>query len=276
MRADLHTHSNASDGTSSPSELVRLAAENDVDVLAIADHDTVAGLAEAIVAATRFGIRLIPAVELSTSAGDADIHILAYFLDISDPRLISLLASLRDSRRARGQLMVEALQNAGYDISFEDVLTLAGGGVIGRSHIGRALVATGGAESVADAFDRLIGRNSPHYRPKEALEPEQLIGLMRSFGALPVLAHPGVTKVDELIEPMRDAGLLGIEAFHTDHTAEQTEHYVRLARRLDLLVTGGSDFHGAESGTHGVLGSVHLPQEDLERFLEAGTRLSSI
>ncbi|MGV8082602.1 MAG: PHP domain-containing protein [Coriobacteriia bacterium] len=274
MHADLHTHSTASDGTTTPSTLVELAAQASVDILALADHDTVEGIPEASDAAKRLGIRLIPAVELSTSSGDVDIHILAYFVDATDPRLLTLLQELRESRRQRGELMVTALKEAGYDLDFGDVLAIAQGGVVGRSHIGRALVAAGEADSVKDAFQRLIGRESPYYRPKATLEPAQLIATLRELGALAVLAHPGVTAVDDLIAPLQEAGLAGIEAYHTDHTAEQTARYLKIAERLGLLVTGGSDFHGTEGGKHAQLGDVPLPEEAIHRFLDAGERLA--
>lgn len=274
VRADLHTHSTASDGTTTPSALVELAAQAGIDILALADHDTVEGIPEASAAAKRLGIRLIPAVELSTSSGDVDIHILAYFVDITDPRLLALLKELRESRRQRGELMVAALKEAGYDLDFGDVLAIAQGGVVGRSHIGRALVAAGEADSVNDAFRRLIGRDSPYYRPKATLEPAQLIAALRELGALAVLAHPGVTAVDDLIAPLQQAGLAGIEAYHTDHTAEQTARYLELAEQLGLLVTGGSDFHGTEGGKHAQLGDVPLPEKAIRRFLDAGERLA--
>jgi 3',5'-nucleoside bisphosphate phosphatase len=272
MKADLHVHSTASDGTLSPTALLERAYARGVEVLAIADHDSVSGLAEAHKAAQRLGITLINAAELSAVANGRDIHVLAYFVDPTDSRLEDLLRELRASRRARAEAMVAALGEAGFDISFDDVLDIAGGGALGRSHVARALVGAGHAESIRRAFETLIGRDKPFYVPKRSATPDEVIATIRSLGAIPVLAHPGVTQTDDLIAEMVDAGLLGIEAYHADHTPEQMLRYAAHAERLGLLVTGGTDFHGPGAPNPDI-GSVAVPPAKVEELIAAGERL---
>lgn len=271
MRADLHVHSTASDGTATPAELVALALESGVDVLAIADHDSVSGLAEAFEAAAGTGLVLVPAVELSAVSDGVDVHILAYFVDPNDPRLAVELVDLRAARSRRAQTMVETLSSAGFTISFDEVLALSDGGAVGRSHVARALVGSGAAESVSDAFKHLIGRGRPFYVPKDSKSPEMVISAIRELGAIPVFAHPGVTQVDHIMPDLVDAGLLGIEAYHADHTPEQRAAYARLAADLGLLVTGGTDFHGA-AAPNPALGSTEVPEDAVRALLAAGER----
>ena len=269
MRADLHVHSAASDGTASPRELVELALANKVDVLAIADHDSVEGLPEAFLASANTGLTIIPAVELSSVMDGADVHILAYFVDPLDADLAAVLSQLRAARRRRAESMVGALRDAGYDVTIDDVLALSDGGAVGRSHVARALVGSGAAESVSDAFQRLIGRGMPFYVPKESTSPETVVGIIRSLGAVPVLAHPGVTGIDGEIPGLVAAGLLGIEAYHADHTPQQRQEYAELAARMGLLVTGGTDFHGSYAHNPAV-GSIHIPEAAVRALLAAG------
>jgi 3',5'-nucleoside bisphosphate phosphatase len=272
MKADLHVHSTASDGTLSPTALVERAHARGVEVLAIADHDSVSGLAEAHEAAQRLGVTLINAAELSAVADGRDIHVLAYFVDPTDSRLEDLLRELRASRRARAEAMVAALGEAGFDISFDDVLDIAGGGALGRSHVARALVSAGHAESIRRAFETLIGRDRPFYVPKSSATPDEVIATIRTLGAIPVLAHPGVTQTDDLIDEMVDAGLLGIEAYHADHTPEQILSYAELAEKMGLLVTGGTDFHGPGAPNPDI-GSVAVPPTNVAELIAAGERL---
>lgn len=270
MRADLHAHSTASDGTLTPTELVGLAAELGLDVLAITDHDSVEGIAEASRAADRSGIDLIPGVELSALTADGrDVHLLGYFIRHGDPHLLSLLKEMRHARQIRSHRMVSLLADAGHEISREDVELLAGGGAIGRSHVARALVDAGYAPSVSDAFERLIGRDAPYYVSKDVRTPSEVIAIIQAAGGLSVIAHPGVNRLDDLIPELIGAGLAGIEAYHADHTPEQRERYAGIARAENLLVTGGSDFHGHDA-RNPQLGSVVLPAHVVPELLAAG------
>lgn len=269
MKADLHVHSTASDGTLSPSQVVALALERGLSVLAIADHDSVDGLLEALEAAAGSGLTLVPAVELSAVAGSLDVHILGYFIDHQDPTLHVRLADLREARFRRARTMVAMLADAGYAVDFEDVVSLTDGGAIGRSHIARALVDCGHAQSVRDAFERFIGRGRPYYVAKDVRSPAEAIATIRRAGGVAVVAHPGVSGLDPIMRELVDAGLGGIEAHHADHTPEQRERYAMLAAELGLLVTGGTDFHG-HGAPNPELGLVDLPEEAVQGLLAWG------
>ncbi len=221
MKADLHVHSTASDGTLSPTELVRLALDRGVDVLAIADHDSVSGLPEALRALEGSIMTLVPAVELSAAVDGFDVHLLAYYVDPDSSALREELKLLRSEREHRAEAIVHALRRDGIPITMDHVLTFSDGGAVGRSHIARALVNSGHADTIAAAFERYIGRGRPYYRAKRSHSPEEVIAMVRTSGAIPVLAHPGVTRADALIPAMIESGLLGIEAYHADHTPEQ-------------------------------------------------------
>ena len=271
MRADFHVHSTASDGTCTPEELVALAIERGLDVIAITDHDSVEGISVAVAAAAGTPLTIVPAVELSAVSDGVDVHILAYFVDPADPGLLAQLVELRAARARRAVAIVGSLAEAGYRVTLHDVNLLAGSGAVGRAHIARALVASGDAESVSDAFQRLIGRECPFYVPKVSPSPAEVVARLRELGAVPVLAHPGVTRVDHLIPSLIQIGLLGIEAYHADHTPEQREHYADLAASLGVLATGGTDFHGTAS-RNPELGAIAIPPEAVEALLAAGRR----
>ena len=270
MKADLHVHSTASDGTLRPADLVALALRRGLSVLAIADHDSVEGLPEAMEAAADTSLVLIPAVELSSVTPDGDdVHMLGYFIRVDDEHLLRHLADLRSARLNRAESMVGALNDAGYRVTLDDVLLLSEGGAVGRSHVARALVAAGHAESVADAFKRLIGRGRPFYVAKDVRSPQDAIHCIREAGGLAVVAHPGVSRLEHLIPELADAGLAGIEAYHADHSAHERLHFAALAAEMGLLATGGSDFHGY-AAPNPPLGSVDIPAEAISTFLAAG------
>jgi predicted metal-dependent phosphoesterase TrpH len=270
VKADLHVHSTASDGTLRPADLVALALQRGLSVLAIADHDSVEGLPEAMGAAAGTSLALIPAVELSSVTPEGgDVHMLGYFIRADDAHLLRHLADLRSARLRRAETMVGALNAAGYRVTLDDVLELSEGGAVGRSHVARALVAAGHAESVADAFKRLIGRERPFYVSKDVRSPQDAIRCIREAGGLAVVAHPGVSRLERLIPELADAGLAGIEAYHADHSAEERVHFATIAAEMRLLATGGSDFHGY-AAPNPPLGSVDIPAEAISAFLAAG------
>lgn len=271
MRADLHAHTSASDGALSPSALVNHAHELGLDVLAITDHDSVAGIPEAFQAAEGSPLILVPGVELSAVWEGRDVHILGYFVGYEDAQLLSHLEDLRDARRRRAETIVAALREAGYDISLESVLALADGGSVGRSHVARVLVNEGHAQNVTEAFRQLLGRGRPFYVPKDVRSPFDVLEVVRSAGGVPVLAHPGVTKVDDLIPSLVGVGLMGIEAYHAEHSVEDRDRYASLARSLGLIATGGSDYHGPEVPKQD-LGSVEIPESEVERLLSLAPR----
>ena len=248
-RIDLHAHSNRSDGTFTPTELVRLAAERELDVVALTDHDTTDGLVDAFAEGVRRGVEVIPGVEFSAEYDHASVHVLCYWMDVADGGLQAELGRLRDDRYRRGELMVERLRELGVPIEFERVREIAGEAAIVRPHIAQAMVEAGVVETEKEAFERYIGDGRPGHVAKHALDPVDAVALIRAAGGVCVLAHPGMwgdqsSVPDALTERMAHAGMRGLEVDHPDHTPEARAHYRRLAGELDLVATGGSDCHG--------------------------------
>lgn len=235
-----------------PVQLVADAQTLGLHAIALADHDSVEGVQTALDAGRRVGLIVVPAVELTASTEDGrDMHILGYRVDHRDPRFKERLAVLRELRHGRAVAMIEALRGAGYGLDVSDVMHLAGGGAVGRAHIARALEAKGHVASTGDAFRELIGRDKPFYVKKSASSPEEIIALVRSACGLAVLAHPGVTRVDDLLGRLQSAGLQGIEVWHSEHKPADVKRYLEIARRRGLLATGGSDYHGPSSSGGG-------------------------
>ncbi len=247
---DLHAHSTASDGTNTPRELVAAARAAGVEVLAITDHDTVAGWAEAEQAAHDHQVTLVRGIEISTTYRHASIHLLGYLTDPEDEALMGVLAMARSSRATRLERMVALMAADGITITYEEVLAqVAPGATPGRPHIADALIANGTIRHRDDAFREWLTNDSPYYVDHYSPDPVRACQLVRSAGGVAVLAHPftrtrgeGVTET--LIEQMHAAGLSGLEAFHRDHGPSEVARAVRLAGRLGLLVTGSSDYHG--------------------------------
>jgi 3',5'-nucleoside bisphosphate phosphatase len=266
---DLHVHSTASDGTMSPAAIVADAEHLGLSAIALTDHDSVEGVAAALSAVRGDDLVVVPAVELSATAPDGrDLHILGYRVDQHDARLLTRLAELREARKQRAMAMIQSLRQGGYRLEPDDVIRLAGSGAIGRAHIARVLEQKGAVPSMGDAFRRLIGQDSPYYVPKPPVSPEECIALIRAACGIPVLAHPGVSRVDDLIGGLVAIGLAGIEVWHSEHTAADVTRYARVAELRGLLATGGSDFHGPTSSGGGKrLGSVEVPDSVLAALL---------
>lgn len=247
-----------------------MAADSGVSVLAISDHDSVEALPAAVEAAEKFGVTLIPAVELSANLGEYDLHILGYFIDYEDAALATELARLRQSRHERAEVMVDLLKEAGFDLSVEDVLRFSEGGAVGRSHVAKALVERGAASTVREAFERLIGHGRPFYVPKAALTPAESIALVHAAGGLAVIAHPGVNQLPEqLLLSLIALGLDGVEAYHADHDEGSRAYFAQFAAEHGLLVTGGTDYHGP-TAPNPVLGSVDVPEYAIRALLARG------
>lgn len=255
---DLHLHSTASDGTLAPAEIVRAAASLGLPAIAITDHDTVAGVAPALVAAEGLPLTVIPAIELSSSVGERDVHILGYYVDYRHPALLTRLTELRQVRLERAERIVHALAADGIHVSLDDILGLPEEGAIGRAHIAELLVASGHVASVPEAFRTMLGSTAPYYVPKPVSSPEEVIALVEDAGGVAVLAHPGLSGIDELIPLLAEAGLAGLEAYHGAHDEGERERYARLAEDLGLVATGGSDFHGEHREGQGI-GTADVP-----------------
>ena len=260
---DLHTHSLRSDGAYEPAELVERAARRGVRIQALADHDTLAGAAEAIAAGASLGVRIIPSTELNTESEWGDVHILGYFLDSADQALEDRLRWLRDNRGRRIELMVEKLNALGYAIALDRVMEIAKGGSLGRPHLAQALFEAGHVPTYDDAFTTLIAKESPAYVARVGLTPLEAVQLVIAHGGVPSLAHPfTVVGLEELMPLLVGAGLAGIETYYGSHPPRMTAVCLALARRYDLVPTGGSDFHGR--GDHGApLGGTFVPPETI-------------
>ena len=269
---DLHTHSLRSDGALAPAELIRRAAEHGVRVQALADHDTLAGIAEAQAEGERAGVRVIPATELNTESEWGDVHVLAYFVDPADAALEERLRWLRDNRGRRIELMVEKLNALGYTVSLERVREIAQGGSLGRPHLAQALFEAGHVPTYDAAFDTLISKDAPAYVSRVGLTPLEAVRLAREHGGAPSLAHPAtVDGLEELLPRLAEAGLAGIECYYGSHTPELTSRCLRLAARHRLVPTGGSDYHGR--GEHGAdLGGVFVPPETVDALERRAVR----
>ena len=268
MRADLHVHSRASDGTDPPAEVMRRAALVGLDVVALTDHDTVGGLAEARAAAGP--VTLLPGMELSGRLGGRSLHMLAYLFDPDQPELAAELARIRDDRVLRARAMVDKLAGLGVDISWEQVAAIAGEAVVGRPHIARAMAASGAIASPREAFTRdWIADGGRAYVDRYALDPARAIGLVREAGGVAVLAHPRAGRdtwvTDEQITRLAAAGLAGVEVFHPDQSDAERARLLALASSLSLVATGGSDDHGSLTGYR--LGCETTPAEAYQDLL---------
>jgi predicted metal-dependent phosphoesterase TrpH len=253
VRIDLHAHSTASDGTCVPAHVMRNAAAAGLDVVALTDHDTVAGHAEAV-AALPPGLTLVPGAELSCVWDGISLHLLAYLFDPADAALAPELELLRTDRDRRAREMVRRLNDLGAEVAYDRVLELSAGGAVGRPHVARALVEAGVVADVPGAFtDEWIGSEGRAYVDKYALDPCRAVGLVNDAGGVAVFAHPGAHKrgrvlPPEAVEALAAAGLAGLEVDHPDHDAETRVRLREQARALGLLVTGSSDDHGSITG----------------------------
>lgn len=269
-RADLHTHSTASDGLLSPDELVDLASDRGISVLSLTDHDTTDNVEATGDAARRSGMTFIPGVELSTRVRRGELHILGYGIDIHSTSLQGELDRLRDSRRDRSTQIVERLQAIGVEISAEDVAAHAGGASIGRPHVARAMIDKGYVTSIDEAFDRYIGPGREAYVSREALTPTQAIELISSAGGLATMAHPlTLPDFEDRLPDLVSAGLRGIEAYYGEYSDAERAQIAAIGKRFGLLLTGGSDYHGPEFREGRDLGSVPIPDEVIEALLSA-------
>jgi predicted metal-dependent phosphoesterase TrpH len=250
---DLHSHSNRSDGTMSPSDEMKLAASRDLAGVALTDHDTFDGLAEAAATAASIGLEFVPGIEFSAEYDGASLHILGYWVDPDDPAIGAELVRLTATRFRRGEMIVEKLRALGFDISVERVLELAGGEAIARPHIAEAMVEAGIVADEQEAFDRYISDDGLAYVPKHALQPMDALRMIAAAGGVCVLAHPGMWRgsdmvPDELIEEMAAGGMVGIEVHHPDHDDAMRSRYAATAERLGLVPTSSSDCHGERYG----------------------------
>ena len=268
-KVDLHIHTTASDGRFSPTEIVHKAAEQGLVLIAIADHDTVDGIAPALNAAKAFlGLKVIPAVEVSTDIPHGEVHILGYFIDYTDHNLLITLERMRNSRRERARRMVTKLGDLGVHISWERVQEIAGSGSVGRPHIAQAMLEKDYIDTFNEAFNKYISRDGPAYVEREKMTPQEAVELILQTKGLPVLAHPfTIPDPESMIIELKASGLIGIEAYYNGFTIDEVNKLVGLADKYNLIVSGGSDYHGLNDDTETTIGGVDVPVESAEHLI---------
>jgi len=268
---DLHLHTTASDGRCTPRELVERAAQAGVTVMAVTDHDTTAAVAEVRAAARAHGIQAISGMEITAVEEGRDLHVLGYLFDPLNEALGAFLLAQRAARIARVEAIGSRLAARGVPIDVEPLVRQArreSGRSIGRPQVARAMVDAGHVADTNEAFDRWLGRGCPGYLPSAGLAVETVIEIIHQAGGIASLAHPGQLRLEARIPSLAEAGLDAVEAFHPDHDASLVNQYIQIARELDLLLTGGSDFHGDPA--HGLApGSVTLPAPEFARLRDA-------
>jgi predicted metal-dependent phosphoesterase TrpH len=268
MFADLHLHTNFSDGTYTPEELTAQGKRLGFRALALSDHDTVEGCERMISACAAENIEFIPATELTAELDGHEVHLLGYFIDTSDAKLLIELARFQQVRQNRIREMVACIQKLNVPLREETVFEVANCRSPGRPHVARALVQAGLCANLDEAFERFLRKGKPAWVPKFKMSAEQAIDLIHSAGGLAVLAHPVLNNCDELIPALVECGLDGLECYHTKHPWAVAEHYVKMAEQLGLLVTGGSDCHGVSKGRP-LIGGIKLPYFRVERMKSA-------
>ena len=268
MFADLHLHSQFSDGTYTPEEVVAQGVRFGFSALALTDHDTVEGCARMAAACAAAKIEFIPGAELTAEQAGNELHILGYFLDTQNAKLLTEIAKFQVVRQLRIRDMVARLNELNVPLQVESVFKLANCQSPGRPHVARALVKAGLCRSLDEAFDRFLKKGRPAWVPKAKMSAPEAIELIHQAGGLAVMAHPGLNRTDEVIPDLVAAGLDGLECFHTKHTATTAARYLALAEKHGLLVTGGSDCHGLSKGRP-LIGTVKLPYERVEEMKAA-------
>jgi len=271
---DLHVHSSASDGSYTPAEVVRRAKAGGLAALALTDHDTIDGLTEAVAAGEKYGVEVLPGVEISARYPGGTMHVLGLLINYHDGQLDERLAVLKRARAERNPQIIAKLAALGIPITMEQVARLSGGGQVGRPHIARALMEAGYVSSIQQAFDLYLHKNGKAYVGKFRFPPAEAIAMIREVKGVPVLAHPftlglgSAFALKNALAEMQALGLAGLEVYYSEHTAEQEALYLKLARELGLLVSGGSDYHG-ENKPEITLGSMHCQKHLTYRLVAA-------
>lgn len=280
MGIDLHTHTTASDGSYRPRDLVRLAKDSNLQAIAITDHDTAAGNAEALAAGEEFDLEVVPGVEISADSPYGSVHMVGLFIRPDDQPMEATLAELRRFRDERNRKMIKLLEGMGIAITMEELLQEAGGDLVGRPHFASLLAKKGIVKTYEEAFDVYLKSGGKAYLDKKRLPTDQAIGMIRDAGGIPILAHPFIllrknqADFEPFVKTLIDQGLRGIEVYYTDHNRSEEVLFGDLARRYNLLISGGTDFHGAvkpEVALGRGYGMLDLPYELLETMKETLT-----
>jgi predicted metal-dependent phosphoesterase TrpH len=267
MYADLHIHTTCSDGSFHPAIVLHHAVKNDLHAISITDHDSVEGVALSMKEGEKNAIEVIPGVEISTTVDSGEVHLLGFFIDYTDEFFLKRLKRVQEIRIDRMSAMINKLKRLMIHIDFDEFIRYASTSSIGRLHLANYLVKKGVVGSVYEAFDRYIGSGKPAYEKVNALSYREGIELILGAGGIPALAHPGLTKRDDLIDEMMKWGLTAIEVYHSGHSDEDTYHYFQIAKEKHLLITGGSDCHGERKGNI-LMGKTKLPFQFVDRLKE--------
>ena len=262
--ADLHIHTTYSDGMLLPEEVVEKAVGIGLGAVAVTDHDCVKGISPAVSAARETGLEVIPGIEISAVAGDMEIHVLGYFIDWKDPSLAGKLEDMLKNRVDRMMKMICCLRESGMEIDADEVFGMVRGGTVGRLHLARVMADSGLVRTRAEVFDKYIGNGKPCFFEHEHLDYTKAIDMIKDAGGVPVLGHPGVSKVDAYIPEIISAGIKGIEVFHPDHNAACVKKYMELAKEHALIATGGSDCHGSMKKDRIRIGKITVDRDTVE------------
>jgi hypothetical protein len=266
--ADLHLHTIFSDGTYTPEELISRSQKAGLSAIAVVDHDSVSGIEPALAAAESSDLEVLPGIELSTEHNDREVHILGYLIDYKNKTFLDKLEYLRNNRIERVYKIIGKLKNLGIDLDPKSVFNLSGSGTVGRLHIARALVQDGLAGSISEVFQKYIGDNGPAYVLGFRFSSGEAIKFIKDAGGVPVLAHPYSLNNDELIFEFIKLGLMGLEVYYPEHSQGEVNFYLDLAKKNNLLVTGGSDCHG-KAKPQVRIGSIKLPYSLVKKLKEA-------
>jgi len=267
---DLHLHTTASDGTFSPTQVVKIALELKLKAIAITDHDTVGGIQEALKAAENEPIEIIPGIEFSTEFNSESFHIVGLFIDYQNKDLLKLTYKIKNAREIRAKRIIEKVNvlKAGPEITFDEVLAISEG-LIGRPHVGEIMLRKGYAKTMNEVFEKYLRRGGPCYVPRFKLSPKEAIEFLLKIKAIPILAHPGyISKeinLDAFLKELKQTGLMGIEVYYPSHTDEQIEYFKKLAKKYGLLISGGTDCHG-KLNEGPFIGSLNIPYKFLEEI----------
>lgn len=267
MFTDLHLHTTFSDGTYSPEQLTAEAKRFGLVAVALTDHDTVEGCTRMKAACEAAAIEFIPATELTCEVNGVELHMLGYFLDVNNVKLLSQMTRFQRGRHERIREIVARLRKLQVPLEEEDVFAIANCKSPGRPHVARALIQRKICASLDEAFERFLKKNRPGWVPKEKITAVDALELLHQAGGLAVVAHPGLARTEEVLPALIEAGVDGLECFHTRHSPSASEYYVSLAEQHDLLVTGGSDCHGMNKGKP-LIGSIKLPYEYVRHLKE--------
>jgi 3',5'-nucleoside bisphosphate phosphatase len=264
LKADLHTHTTKSDGALTPRELVLRAKNSGLRIISITDHDTIDALEDAIELGKHEGVEVIPGMELSAVYNGYEIHILGYFIDYKNARLLEALRYFREERLKRVARIVEKLNKLSIPVTIESVLEIAQGASVGRPHVANALVNGGHTSTYQQAFNKYIGDGRPAYEKKVEVTPEETVSLIAEAGGLSFLAHPGRSVAENTLIHLIKSGLDGIEVIHPSHTPQLIEYYRGIVNEYCLLESGGSDFHGGMRGDDQYFGEIGVPVERVD------------